>query len=117
MCHELRIKAAAGQQFIMGATFDDLTLIERHPDLGGWVTAADLSPESQRLTLLVNAPEASVWIFEPPEAGDRFLSSKSRRLRISGVGQAEGLTFESEHNILITNEQREIFALDLDPTE
>ncbi len=88
-----------------------LAHVDHHADLGGWVTAADLSPDGERLAVLVGAPTPGLWLFDTPEVGDAFLSSTSEHLPLGDVGQAEGITWASGDRILVTNEQRAIFEL------
>jgi hypothetical protein len=88
-----------------------LKLVDAKSDMGGWVTAADLSPDGRTLAVLAQYPEQSVWLFDTPRKGDRFLSSPSRRLRFSGGKQCEAICFVDNHTLLIANEQRDIFTL------
>jgi len=82
-------------------------------DLGGWVTAADVSPDGKTLAVLCQAPVASVWLFDVPRGGDRLLSGSRtvRRLILTGAKQCEALCFEDDGSLLVTNEQREVFRL------
>jgi hypothetical protein len=90
-----------------------LKKVDSHPDLGGWVTGADLSPDGNTLAVLCHAPLSSVWLFETPARGDRFLSSRARRLVFTGAGQCEAICFDNNNELLVTNEQRDIFRLNV----
>jgi len=92
-----------------------LTLVDRMDDIGGWVTGADLSPSGGTLAVLVYAPKTAVWLFETPAVGDGFLHSASRTipLELNQVKQAEGIAWVDETTLLITNEQRQMFRLDV----
>jgi hypothetical protein len=78
-------------------------------DIGSQVTAADLSADGDRLVVL---SYQYIHVFERPARGDDFLAGRSRRVLIEGR-QCEGICFDGE-NILITNEQREVFCLQLE---
>jgi hypothetical protein len=88
-----------------------LTLVDRHANLGGWVTAADMSPDGKTLAVLCQYPEQSVWLFDTPARGDKFLSSAARRFVFSNAQQCEAVCFIDDANLLVTNEQREMFIL------
>jgi hypothetical protein len=88
-----------------------LTKVDSKDDLGGWVTAADLSPDGKTLAVLTHFPEASIWLFETPASGDRFLSSPSRRIRMTNAKQCEAICWVDGNTLLVTNEQREIFRI------
>ncbi|MCW5942861.1 MAG: hypothetical protein KIS66_11545 [Fimbriimonadaceae bacterium] len=82
-------------------------------DLGGWVTAADVSPDGRTLAVLCQAPVASAWLFELPRTGDKLLSGPSRRLVLHGARQAEAIAWESNTHVRVANEQRDIFRLNV----
>jgi hypothetical protein len=87
-----------------------LKRVESRGNLGGWVTAADLSPDGKTLAVLCNAPRAAVWLFTAGKGGT-FLSNPAKVLWISGVNQAEAIAWADANTIVITNEQREIFKV------
>jgi len=91
-----------------------LALVDSKSNFGGWVTAADLSPDGKRLAVLTDFPVASVWLFDTPASGDKFLSSPARQITITNVKQAEGICWLDGKTVLITNEQREWFRLPTD---
>ncbi len=90
-----------------------LTHVDHHDDLGGWVTAADLSPDGTKLAVLINSPNAYLWVFDAPADDDRFLQSGARSLKLpaSTLKQAEGVTWIDDTQVLITNEQRDVFRV------
>lgn len=88
-----------------------LKKLDEIADLGGWVTAADLSPNGQTLAVLTQAPVASVWLLDIRRAGDRMLSAPRRRIVLTGAKQAEAIAFEDDRNVVITNEQRDVFRV------
>ena len=77
-------------------------------DIGGQVTAADMCPEQKQLAVLTYD---SIWLFKNFE-GDRFFSGEVYFLPISAQ-QCEALCFDNKNEIIITNEQREIFKVDV----
>lgn len=85
-----------------------LRKLDEVKDLGGWVTAADVSPNGQTLAVLTQAPVASVWFFDIRRSGDRLLSGPSRRLVMTGAKQAEAIAFIDDRTVVVTNEQRDI---------
>lgn len=91
-----------------------LTLLDSKQDLGGWITAADISPDGKHLAVLAQFPVSSVWLFEVPIQGDKLLSGKAKRFVFSGGKQCEGVCFVDDSTLLVTNEQREIFRLTVD---
>jgi hypothetical protein len=88
-----------------------LTHVDHIEDLGGWVTAAAMSPDGARLAVLVQAPAAALWVFDAPPVGDAFFSDPGTELPLAGVQQAEGVTWQDDQHVLVTNEQRQILRL------
>jgi hypothetical protein len=88
-----------------------LTKVDSHPDLGGWVTGANLSPDGKTLAVLCQAPVQSVWLFEVPSRGDRFFSRPARRLVFTEARQCEAVCFDGNDSLIVTNEQRDLFRL------
>lgn len=77
-------------------------------DIGSMVTSAAVSPDGRYLAVL---SYQYIHVFQRPDRGDNWLGGPCHRILIEGR-QCEGITFERER-ILFTNEQREIFCLDL----
>lgn len=90
-----------------------LTLVQRSTGLGGWVTAAAMSPDGQTLAVLCHLPVPSIWLFSRPEQGDRWLSHPTGRLILSHAGQCEALTWESDTVLLLGNEEGEVGRISL----
>ncbi|MDW8107710.1 MAG: hypothetical protein RMK45_09570 [Armatimonadota bacterium] len=91
-----------------------LTLVDSHSDLGGWVTAAAMSPDEQVLAVLCQAPQQAIWLFERPAEGDKFLSQgKARRILIQNGKQCEAIEWIDNTRLVITNEQRELFVVEV----
>ncbi|MCX7992539.1 MAG: hypothetical protein N2651_02595 [Fimbriimonadales bacterium] len=91
-----------------------LSLVDSHPDLGGWVTAAAMSPDERTLAVLCQAPQQSIWLFERPVRGDKFLTQgKARRIPVRDGKQCEAIEWVDNERLVITNEQREIFVVDV----
>lgn len=91
-----------------------LTKVDSSEDMGGWVTAADLSPDGQTLAVLCQAPVASVWLFDTPSRGDQFLQSRARRLILRGARQAEAICWLDNQTLLLGNEQRDLWRVRVD---
>jgi hypothetical protein len=93
-----------------------LTKVDAHADLGGWVTAAAMSPDERTLAVLCQAPQQAIWLFERPARGDRFFSQgKARRIPFRGAKQCEAIEWIDNTRLVITNEQRELFILSIAP--
>jgi hypothetical protein len=88
-----------------------LTRTDARNDLFGWVTGADVSPDGRTLAVLTHAPVSSVWLFPTDAAGDRFLSAPSRKLVFTGGGQVEGIAFDGNDTLIVTNEARDMFEV------
>ncbi len=90
---------------------NELTLVSRADDLRIIPTAADLSPDGQRLAVL---SYDGVWGFEAADGSDDWLAGSVWRLALPPhqLKQAEGLCWDDATTLRITNEQRDIFTLD-----
>ncbi len=87
-----------------------LTLLSEKNRLGGWVTAADVSPDEKRLAVLVQHPvNSGIWLFEKPRWGDNFLKDDGRFFPLGKRGQSEGICWKDKNTLIITNENRDIF--------
>lgn len=97
-----------------------LVKVDQALDLQGWVTAAGVSHDGRYLAVLVESPVSSVWLFERPASGDRFFSQSPsvRRMVFHGAGQLESLAFfrrpGGQEEVLLLNEERELFRLSLE---
>ena len=88
-----------------------LTLVDSHPLLT-LITGADVSADGQHLAVISSV---GVWVFNKPEAGDAWFSSVPRghALSFRDVRQLEAITWQDENTLLVTNEQRDIFTVDV----
>ncbi|MFQ6113695.1 MAG: hypothetical protein ACE5NG_06340, partial [bacterium] len=75
-------------------------------DIGGSVTAADVSSDGKKLLVLCFE---YIYLFEKPDNSDNYLAGKFKRILFEGRS-SEGICFDGP-NILFTNEQREIYKL------
>lgn len=102
-------------------TVNVLTKVDDVDNLGGWVSAADVSFDERFLAVLIESPVQSVWLFERPTQGDQLFSQASsvRRFVFHGAGQVESLAFyhrpeagtEENESLLILNEGGELFEV------
>ncbi|MEQ1823255.1 MAG: hypothetical protein ABL949_12140 [Fimbriimonadaceae bacterium] len=92
---------------------NQLTKIDHADSLGGWVTGAAVSPDGSTIALLCQAPLQRVWLYSTQAKNDKFFAAGGRSIGLSNVKQAEGICFESNSALIITNEQREIYRLTL----
>ena len=79
-------------------------------DMGGWVTACDLSPDGRRLAVLVQAPQQSVWIFDLTK-GDKVLSHPLRQIKFKGAKQCEAVCWDGKDKLIVTNEQGDLYEV------
>ncbi len=88
-----------------------LTLVDSNDAMIA-VTGAELSPDGT--TLAVISYEA-LWLFDKPEQGDRWLSSRARRYALDTdvVDQVESVIWDNDTTLLLTNEQRDLFRIEL----
>jgi len=94
---------------------NNLTFVAELEDLGGWVTAADMSPDDERLAILVQNPlVSSVWVFRAPKQGDDFFSMVPLVIPMPKVRQVEGIAFRDTESLIVSNEQRDWFLIQLD---
>ncbi|PID26806.1 MAG: hypothetical protein CR982_08295 [Candidatus Cloacimonadota bacterium] len=77
-------------------------------NIEGNVTAADCSSDGSRVAVLTYN---NVWVFDTD--GENIFKGKKRFLRISGK-QCEGITFDTNERLIITNEQKDLYELDID---
>jgi hypothetical protein len=104
---------AGANLYRLDTAFDDrpnvLTRVDSHPDITA-ATSADLSPDGQ--TLAVLSP-TDIYLFRHPTDDHWFSQSEVRRVPISprAFKQAEGIAWESDDGLLITNEQGDIFRV------
>jgi hypothetical protein len=89
-----------------------LKKLDTKTDLGGWVTAADISPDGKKLAVLTQHPTKSIWIFDLTKGSDIF-HHPIKQIKFKGGKQDEALCWESMSSILIGNEQRDLFRFKL----
>lgn len=88
-----------------------LTLVDNHSELLA-VTGAEVSSDGQKLAVI---SYTDLWIFDRPAEGDTWLSSPARRYPLDTrvVNQVETVIWDDEQTLILTNEQREMFQVDL----
>jgi hypothetical protein len=76
-------------------------------------TGADVSPDGQTLAVI---SYEDLFLFDKPASGDAWLSSTHRRIPLdrSITRQAEAIAWEDADTLLVTNEGRDIFRIDVD---
>jgi hypothetical protein len=86
-----------------------LTRVDSHAELTA-ATGADLSPDGRTLAVI---SYAGLYLFRDPE-GDKWLSESTVRhfaLDTSVFRQVEGIAWENDDSLLITNEQGDLFRI------
>jgi len=75
-------------------------------------TGADVSPDGRTLAVI---SYEDLFLFDKPAAGDAWLSSSYRRIPLdrSVTRQAEAVAWADDSTLLVTNEGRDIFRLDV----
>jgi hypothetical protein len=92
-------------------TVNILRKLDVNTSLGGWVTAADISPDGKTLAVLVQAPKQSVWLFDMTK-GEKILSRPVGRIVFSKAKQCEAICWDSNDRLIVSNEQSEIFEIE-----
>ena len=77
-------------------------------NIGGMVTAADATADGMKLAVLTYT---AIWLFESET--DDYFHGKIFWLPISAK-QCEGICFDDEDTLIITNEQMELFEIPLE---
>lgn len=88
-----------------------LTKVDHHPDLGGFVTSAAVSPDGRTLAVLVLNRRPVIWLFEATAPGDQLFQTAARRLEIRDMKQAEAITFQDDATLIVGNEQNELYRV------
>ena len=88
-----------------------LVLVDSNADVLA-ATGAELSPDGQRLAVI---SYTALWLFDRPQTGDLWLSSTARRypLDTAAVKQVETVIWDDDDTLILSNEQRELFHIDL----
>ncbi len=90
-------------------TVNNLTLIKTYP-IGGYVTAADISPDQKMLAVLTYR---SLWIFYDFQDDD-FFAGRKKQIPLEGAGQIESVVFTNNEQLMLVNEAKnEIFTVRL----
>ncbi|HCN09182.1 MAG TPA: hypothetical protein DIT01_14745 [Lentisphaeria bacterium] len=82
-----------------------LTLVGDY-DIGGMVTAADVSTDGKRLAVLTYT---AVWVFAINDGDDNFLKGKASRCAIA-MGQCEAICFDG-NDLIVSSEQRGLYRI------
>ena len=108
---------SATNLYRMDTQFQDkpnrLKKLDSKVDMKGWVTAADMSPDGRYLAVLTHMPIASIWIFDTQGVGDKLLSKPVRWVEIRNAKQCEAICWNGREELLIANEQRDLFKVKL----
>ena len=90
-------------------TVNDLTLVRTYP-IGGYVTAADISPDQKILAVLTYK---SLWLFHD-FPNDDFFNGRKQQITLKEAGQIESVVFTGSKELLLVNETKnEIFIVRL----
>ena len=77
------------------------------------VTSADISADGKKLAVLTYY---KLWLFERTDiTEENFFKSKSYAIDLNSevTKQCEAITFADDKNLLLTNEQRDIYRIPL----
>ncbi len=86
-------------------SMNTLRKVDALGNLGGWVTAAAISPDSRTLAILTHFPQPSVWLISLPSSGENLLSGSKRQILLKKVGQCEALCFVDNNTMMVGNEK------------
>lgn len=87
-----------------------LTKLDTMEDLGGWVTACDISPNGKELAILTQFPNQTIQTFDLTK-GNNILHHPVKQIKFFGGNQCEALCWDSPTSFLFGNEQKELFQL------
>ena len=89
--------------------FNVLKQIDSHDEVN-LATAADLSPDGNRLAIL---SYQQLWLFDKPRHGDRFFSSTTYKLDLdySILGLSEAVAWVDDETVLIGSEDRSVYSV------
>ena len=88
-----------------------LTRVDHHPDLGGFVTSAAVSPDGQTLAVLALGRRPVIWLFGTSAPGDQLFQTAARRLVIRDLHQAEAITFRDNATLIVGSEQNDLYRI------
>lgn len=89
---------------------NELVYLETNADIS-LATASDLSPNGEWLAVLCYT---DIWLFQRPESGDNWLSSKHHRVSLDfdETGQVEAISWVDDEQLLFTNEPGQLFTIE-----
>lgn len=76
-------------------------------EIGGMATDAAISPDGKKLAVLTYS---GAFLFEKKRWSKNFLSGKKKNIPFS-AGQCEGITFDGNDSLIISNEQGNLFRI------
>jgi hypothetical protein len=94
-------------------SFDKVNVLEKldtNEDVGGWVTACDISPDGKQLAMLTQFPNQSIWIYDLTKGND-ILHHPLKQIKFYGAKQCEALCWDSPTSFVFGNEQSELFEI------
>ncbi|AIE84637.1 hypothetical protein [Fimbriimonas ginsengisoli] len=81
-------------------------------ELGGWVTAASVSPDRKRLAVLTHLPEQAIWLFDTGAKGEHILSGRHpSKISLAGMGQSEAICWDDARTLRVGNEEGDLFRV------
>lgn len=81
-------------------------------DFGDEVTAADMI-EGDSGPMLAVLTYSRIWLFSSFNSADDFFSGEIRTYAYRGAGQTEALTFENSQTLIMTNENGDLFEINV----
>lgn len=108
-----RLTGARGQAQLYRLQATTWPIVSQLGYCSGWITAADLSEQAGLLALLTHLPSKGVVLFRLPTNGDNLFQQPSAEIALSGLGQCEAVCFSDPDHLVITNEQGQVFLLDI----
>ncbi|RNI25780.1 esterase-like activity of phytase family protein [Rufibacter latericius] len=79
-------------------------------ELPGLVTSADLSPDGRRLAVLTYG---KLYLYPVAKGSTQFFGQNPQVLDLPKIGQAEAVLFKDNQNLVITNEEGNLFQYTL----
>ena len=105
--------AGASIYRLKNPSYDKINVLEKldtNEELGGWVTACDISPSGKEIALLTQFPNQAILIFDMTR-GDKILHHPLKEIKFFGAKQCEALCYDSPTSFVFGNEQSELFEI------
>ncbi len=94
-------------------SFDKVNVLKKLDtleDVGGWVTACDISADGKQIAMLTQFPNQAILIYDMTK-GNNIFHHPLKRIKFYGAKQCEALCWDSPGSFVFGNEQSELFEI------